>query len=189
LKQVATQVGGQGLFGSLAGMFMNNSGLVSMIREPVLRYLDSDEARGYVSQLLEERWEEWIDRSIGDLVGLVGEERLRSLVHSAGLNWLDARRLLGLSISQTIGLFAGKKSAWIDKVSEWMISWASGQIHKVLKAINLKQMVQDQVSRFPIERLEEILLEVSGREFRMITWLGVLLGILIGALQGVVWLL
>lgn len=189
LKQVAKQMGGQGLFGSLAGMFMNNSGMVTMIREPVLRYIDSDEARGYVGRLLDERWEDWIDRRISDIAAAVGEERLKGLLYHTGAQWLDARKLLGVSVSSTLGRFAMVKVGWIRRASEWLIGWGSGQIHKVLKAIDIRQTVQEQVSRFPIERIEEILLEVSGKEFRMITWLGVLLGILIGALQGVVWLL
>jgi uncharacterized membrane protein YheB (UPF0754 family) len=53
----------------------------------------------------------------------------------------------------------------------------------------LPQLVEAQVAKFPIERLEEIILSVSGKEFRAITWLGVLLGGLIGLVQSLVTIL
>ncbi|MGV2805536.1 DUF445 family protein, partial [Clostridium perfringens] len=56
-------------------------------------------------------------------------------------------------------------------------------IPAAMKAVNLPQLVQEQVEKFPIERLEEIILSVSGREFRAITWRGVLLGGVIGLFQ------
>jgi uncharacterized membrane protein YheB (UPF0754 family) len=58
-----------------------------------------------------------------------------------------------------------------------------------MKAVNLPQLVQEQVEKFPIERLEEVILSVSGREFRAITWLGVLLGGIIGLLQSLLTIL
>jgi uncharacterized membrane protein YheB (UPF0754 family) len=58
-----------------------------------------------------------------------------------------------------------------------------------MKAVNLPQLVQEQVEKFPIERLEEVILSVSGREFRAITWLGVLLGGIIGLFQSLLTML
>ncbi|MNO04618.1 hypothetical protein D3C81_2257180 [compost metagenome] len=52
-----------------------------------------------------------------------------------------------------------------------------------MQAISLPELVKEQVEKFPVERLEEIILNISGSEFRAITWLGALLGGFIGLLQ------
>src|SRR5690606_41684826 len=61
--------------------------------------------------------------------------------------------------------------------------WVIGQVEQVVQALELPKLVEREVSRFPIERIEQIVLGVSGKEFRAITWLGALLGGMIGLLQ------
>ena len=52
--------------------------------------------------------------------------------------------------------------------------------------MKLEDMVKEQVDSFPVSRLEEIVLGISKREFKMITILGGVLGGLIGIIQGLI---
>ena len=52
--------------------------------------------------------------------------------------------------------------------------------------MKLEDMVKEQVDTFPVSRLEEIVLGISKREFKMITILGGVLGGLIGIIQGLI---
>jgi uncharacterized membrane protein YheB (UPF0754 family) len=187
-KSLTRQVGGQGLFGSLAGMFVSETGLSSMIREPVLRYLESDEARNLVHQLLSDRWDEWMMRPIGDVISVVPEEQARHWLQEAGKRWLDPEHWLERNTGSTLASFSEKRDSLIHTASRMILQWGSSQIHNILGAMDIRETVRTQVSRFPLERLEEVLLQVSGKEFRMITWLGVLLGMMIGGIQALLYL-
>lgn len=50
-------------------------------------------------------------------------------------------------------------------------------------SVNLKQLIEDNIAAFDLERLETIVNEVAQREFRTIERLGAVLGFLIGCLQ------
>jgi len=50
-------------------------------------------------------------------------------------------------------------------------------------SVNLKQLIEDNIAAFDLERLEAIVNEVAKREFRTIERLGAVLGFLIGCLQ------
>jgi len=50
-------------------------------------------------------------------------------------------------------------------------------------SVNLKQLIEDNIAAFDLERLEAIVNEVAEREFRTIERLGAILGFLIGCLQ------
>ena len=50
-------------------------------------------------------------------------------------------------------------------------------------SVNLKQMIEDNIAAFDLERLEAIVNQVAKREFRTIERLGALLGFIIGLLQ------
>ncbi|MCM2606480.1 DUF445 family protein [Rossellomorea marisflavi] len=54
-----------------------------------------------------------------------------------------------------------------------------------MEKMNLQEIVQEQVSSFSVGRLEELVLGISKREFKMITYLGALLGGIIGIIQGI----
>jgi len=47
-------------------------------------------------------------------------------------------------------------------------------------------MVKEQVNSFPVQRLEELVLGISKKEFKMITVLGAILGGFIGIIQGLI---
>ena len=49
--------------------------------------------------------------------------------------------------------------------------------------VDLKQMIEDNISAFDLERLEAIVHAVANREFRTIERLGALLGFVIGCVQ------
>lgn len=55
----------------------------------------------------------------------------------------------------------------------------------MIQSVRLAEVVQEEVEAFQVDRLEEMVLGISRREFKMITYLGALLGGLIGLLQAV----
>jgi uncharacterized membrane protein YheB (UPF0754 family) len=50
-------------------------------------------------------------------------------------------------------------------------------------SVDLKQMIEDNIAAFDLERLESIVNAVAKREFRTIEGLGAVLGFVIGCLQ------
>ena len=58
------------------------------------------------------------------------------------------------------------------------------------EASTCRRWSQQKVAAFPVERLESLILEVASRELRAITWLGGVLGALIGRGQvALLWIL
>jgi uncharacterized membrane protein YheB (UPF0754 family) len=55
--------------------------------------------------------------------------------------------------------------------------------NRLEKGLDVPQLVETKVAAFPVARLEALILEVAARELRAITWLGGVLGALIGLLQ------
>ena len=50
-------------------------------------------------------------------------------------------------------------------------------------SVNLKQIIEDNIAAFDLNRLEAIVNQVASREFRTIERLGAVLGFMIGCLQ------
>jgi uncharacterized membrane protein YheB (UPF0754 family) len=65
----------------------------------------------------------------------------------------------------------------------YIIDLLDRHLESIMSTLDLAKLVEDQVAKFPIEQIERMILDVSGREFRAITWLGAVLGGIIGFVQ------
>ena len=65
------------------------------------------------------------------------------------------------------------------------IQLLSLHVEKLLNRLELDKLIKKQVDTFPTKRLEELVLGISKREFKMITFLGAYIGGLIGIVQGI----
>lgn len=72
---------------------------------------------------------------------------------------------------------------------EKLFTTAEGKIEDVLKRLNLAEVVREQVDSFPIAKLEELVLGIISKELKLITWLGGIIGGLVGVIQAVIVLL
>jgi uncharacterized membrane protein YheB (UPF0754 family) len=70
----------------------------------------------------------------------------------------------------------------LEEIMEYMVEEGAA-------GIKLAEMVEEKINTFPMERLEGMVMAVAKRELQHIEWIGGLLGMLIGFLQGALLLL
>ena len=91
------------------------------------------------------------------------------------------------SIADLIAPYRGQlMDEWIPRALEAGRQWISDQVETIVERLQLADIVRSEVETFSVERLEEMILSISRREFKMITYLGALLGGIIGAIQGII---
>lgn len=157
----------------------------SFILEVLMEVLKNSEEKR-LDELVElepsEEKEELI-RSISDyVIEILGSKEVR-----AELNWFLNQKLEDLS-----GKKLGKLSRWVDPglltpfsgfVVEEIIGVVSRQGSEIMNALDVQELVREEVDRFSTGEVERLVLEVTGDQFRAITWFGGLIGLLIGLLQ------
>lgn len=177
-----------GFLGTLAGIFMDEEKMSRKIRQIAIERLDTPLVRKEIDRFLGRKIGEWEQLSL--------EEVLQKTLGVEGSAWLAAQADSVLNVEVWLDqalqwtwrelLSGGRKEAVLDKVP-WVVEEGVGLIstylERIVAALDLPKLVKEQVSGFPVERLETIVLSVSGREFRAITWLGAVLGGTIGLLQ------
>lgn len=180
-KQLIDQAGG--VLGALAGMFMDESKIAAKVRQALSEVLDSEAIRGSLTDFIIHQMRLAEDMQLEKITSI--------LIDSGAKGWFSG--LLRWE-KWTEQLLSVRTDEWLNKHMEWIeaqcpifvrtgMNMLENNIERIFRTIQLDQLVEAQVRLFPIKRLEEIILTVSGREFRAITWLGVLLGGLIGLFQ------
>ncbi len=192
LRKLAAQLMDRqgGFIGMLAGIFVDEDKLVARLTPFLAEQLDSPKVRSQVSGLLGKR--------ILKLGEMTLEEALRKLSKEEPpeqwvQRWMEERlpwaewtgKLEHFPVGQWLADREETWQRWLSAAVDGALAAIGRQAHRIVAALRLPEMVRTQVERFPVERLEQVILSVSGREFKAITWLGVLLGGMIGLLQSI----
>lgn len=91
---------------------------------------------------------------------------------------------------KTIAAFLGIRNIDIAKISETLvealIELLESRMPALVDAIDFKSMVSERIDSFEMKEAERIVLQVAKKELSWITWLGGILGAMIGLIQSVI---
>ncbi|MBW4839743.1 MAG: DUF445 family protein [Paenibacillaceae bacterium] len=180
-----------GFLGTMAAIFMDEDKLVQKMTPALVQALRGEEAVSKTAQAIESRLELYGEKPVAELLAaLTGEEALDWL--SGKLEQLPLERWLeqaeNLPLRSLIEPWKIQAIAMVPVLTDRLLRLVTKGIPSAMQAVDLPGLVEEQVQKFPVERLEEVILSVSGKEFRAITWLGVLLGGIIGLFQSMLML-
>ncbi|MEK5210782.1 DUF445 domain-containing protein [Bacillus sp. FSL R5-0603] len=174
----------RGMLGSMVQMFLGNSSLADRVLPELLKFLRNEETNKLLSDLLKNEWGKLREYTFNE-----ADEKwnAKALIFSLKRRVLQAfstapffNNTIGtLTVRYESELTQQMLPALLDKLLEGI----SSNLESVLKRLRLEEIVKEQVDQFPVERLEEMVLSISKKEFKMITYLGGLLGGMIGAIQ------
>lgn len=177
-----------GFLGTMAAIFMDEDKLVRKLTPALVRALQSEEAKDKVAKAIRGKLEMFGEKPAAELLEMVtgtpAQEWLSDKIKQLPLEkWIATAE--SVRISSLVAPWQAQAQAALPSVTDRLLALVVKGIPTAMKAIQLPKLVQEQVQKFPVERLEEVILSVSGKEFRAITWLGVLLGGIIGLFQSV----
>ena len=73
-----------------------------------------------------------------------------------------------------------------QKLTNVIIENASKHMSPIMKKVNLRQMVEQQINTFDLAYIEKLIIDIANKELKLIMFLGFLLGGIIGLLQGII---
>ncbi|NDI36303.1 DUF445 domain-containing protein [Chengkuizengella sediminis] len=177
-----------GLMGTLAGLFMDGQKITTKVKAVVIEQLDSPTVNNTLYQFFYHKISDWEKKGLSEWMDQFSdrEDHLSWLREKTSevLKWEEwLNRLLEKPLQPILQNNKQSINKQIPVVLNFLLGQLSKNVEQIVSAIELPQLVQSEVNKFPTERVEEIVLSVSGKEFRAITWLGAVLGGLIGLVQ------
>ncbi|WP_440614863.1 DUF445 domain-containing protein [Bacillus subtilis] len=174
----------RGMLGSMVQMFLGNSSLADRVLPELVKFLRNEETNKLLSDLLKNEWGKLREYTFNEAdekwnaKALIFSLKRRVLQAFSTAPFFD-NTIGTLTVRYESELTQQMLPALLDKLLEGI----SSNLESVLKRLRLEEIVKEQVDQFPVERLEEMVLSISKKEFKMITYLGGLLGGIIGAIQ------
>ncbi len=178
-----------GMLGNMLQMFLGNVNLTERIQKEIIKFLNSEGTKDLVTTLLRKEWDKVLDWQAEKVEEQFGKEQLVKTLKQYLHKVIRVDHVLATPISS---LTESYKERMIENVAPAAVQmfggWLSNRIEDLMKRLHLSEVVREQVETFSVQRIEEMVLMITSRELKMITYLGALLGGLIGLFQGVVML-
>ncbi len=170
---------------NLVGMFLGNVSLVDSVQPEVIKFLGQDGTERLLTDVLQKEWEKLKGRDVKELETFVEKEMIVNSILSAVKVEETVSRFLNQSVQQVC---EPVRETIVEKVVpsavEKGLKWGTENVGSILGNLQLAEIVQQEVSTFSTERLEDLVLSITKNELKMITYLGALLGGTIGFIQG-----
>lgn len=178
----------KGTFGGMIQMFIGDgSSLVPMLQREVKKFLSSDSTFHVLNNLLQKEWDKLQVQTVSQLLGDLDFTSTTERIQKYAREQLAIRDRLDLPLVH----YLPDGAKWLQdnvypKLVETTFTQVENKLEDILSRMDLENVVREQVDKFPVETLEDLVLGISKREFKMITVLGFLLGGIIGVVQGII---
>ncbi|MFQ3543764.1 DUF445 family protein [Halobacillus rhizosphaerae] len=175
----------QGFFGSMISSFMGSESLTERMYPAIIRYISAQETNDWLRSMLQDELHELASQPISQFEAKIGKSAVGRALGQAVAKSLPIEEWMSRSVAEWSKPVRSRiLNDLVPYVVKQLSAAISDRIEGLMKSMHLSEIVQEEVESFQVDRLEEMVLGISRREFKMITYLGALLGGIIGLLQG-----
>ncbi|MCM3712616.1 DUF445 family protein [Alkalihalobacillus oceani] len=174
----------KGTIGNMVSMFLGNERLVDKVQPELIKFFRDEGTSQLVENLLNQEWHNIKQKRLGELEEFLNEEQTVAWLVQTAEQQVPVYQWLELPLNEWAPKYEeAVTTAIIPKGVDLLTEWLALHLETLLASFHLDDIVREQVQAFSVERLEELVLSISRREFKMITYLGALLGGVIGLIQ------
>ncbi|WP_430536079.1 DUF445 family protein [Listeria rocourtiae] len=177
----------RGKVGGMVGLFLNNDTFVTRMQKEVLKFLGKPETEAVLEALIVSEWQQFSERALVDVMPVDKQEQFSEQLIAEIMRTVQLEKWLDTPVQDWIRPY---EQDILDRVVPFLIDtvlhFASEHSAEVMKRLEIGTMVQHQIEAFSLHEMEQIVLDISGKELKMITYLGGFLGGFIGVLQGII---
>jgi uncharacterized membrane protein YheB (UPF0754 family) len=176
----------RGTLGNILGMFLGNTSVADKVQPEIVKFIKHEGTQEILHNLLRKEWAKLKLMKIEEVIDKLPEEDMMLQLHTSLIKIVNIDGHLSKPLSHWLSLHQHTFTEtllpkWVGKGTDLL----ANKIPNLMTKLHLQKVVQEQVESFSVARLEELVLGISRREFKMITYLGALLGGVIGLIQSI----
>lgn len=176
-----------GKVGGMVGLFLNNDTFVTRMQKEVVKFIGKPETAGVLEALIVSEWQQFSGRALIDVIPVSKQEKFSEQLVAEIMRTVQLEKWMDTPVQEWIRPY---EQEILDKVVPFLVDavlqFAREHSADVMRRLEIGKMVQHQIEAFSLAEMEQIVLDISGKELKMITYLGGFLGGFIGILQGVI---
>lgn len=173
-----------GMLGNMLQMVLGNVNLVDKIQPEIIKFLKNEGTKDIITTLIKNEWQKLLQFDVAYFEDLITKEKGLTIFKNTAHSLLRVDQFMQTPLHELVVPFKDTLLNDLAPSSVTLLgSWLSERIEVIMNKLHLAEVVKEQVESFSLERLEEMILMIAKKELKMITYLGALLGGIIGVIQ------
>lgn len=175
-----------GKMGSFAKMFLNVDSLTEKAQRELEKLLKRPEMKEALENLLITEWRQLLEKNLGELVSSEKKKAFLQQVEHEARGFLENEKWLNRPLQENLAKYEQQiVEYFIPYGVERLLAFASDHSGDLLNRLEIAALIESQIATFSLHEMEQIVISISGKELKMITYLGGILGGVIGIVQGI----
>ncbi len=177
----------RGKLWNMVQMFIGNDSLADKFQPELIKFFNNPRTKEMLVNVLRDEWIKVQDKPIEDLLAKVEDDTLLDYIKQWGSEIIQVETLFQKSIAELIAPYREKLHVEIaPRLLAAVGDYLTTRSGEILERFEVEAIVREQIESFSLQRLEELVISIAKKELVMITYLGAILGGLIGLIQGII---
>lgn len=167
--------------------FMTKENIALNIQKELVKLLNHPKMFSIVERFIVEEYDKLKGKSINEFLSESDKDDLVFSIGSVMQERINIRGLLNKPIVEfNEALFTSFKARGKYRLKDNTIDYLAYNMGRIMDKLQLAEVIKKQIDSFQLDHIENLVMDVANKEFRMITLLGFILGAIIGLFQGIV---
>ena len=175
----------RGKMWNMIQMFIGHDSLADRLQPELVKLFQHPGTKQMLTQLLLDEVKKIEGNSVKEFIEHVNDEKTLAYIDQLIEDIVPVDQLFDQSIATFIQPYREKiETEIVPKLINIVGLYIVDHIEEILQRFQVEEIVREQIEAFSLETLEEIVVSIAKKELVMITYLGALLGGIIGIFQG-----
>ncbi|MFO3688511.1 DUF445 domain-containing protein [Staphylococcus felis] len=168
-------------------MFMTQEAIAERIQIELLRLTEQPKAQHILKEQIQKEYDRLKRMPLCDIVDRNQFNDLKHQMISYSISQVNLSKRVHQPVSQVFpDLFNALDDKGVRKISQLVISLLANRLTSILKQVNIRGLVEEQINRFELDYIERLIFEIANKELKLIMLLGFVLGGIVGLFQGLI---
>lgn len=171
----------------LLQMFMTKESIADRIQHELIRLTNHPKAIDIANQIIDNEYETFKSKQLSEVLNEQQFQSFKTSITDLVIGYMDINNMATRSLNTlTPNFIQFLENKVTQKLTNVIIENASKHMSPIMKKVNLRQMVEQQINTFDLAYIEKLIIDIANKELKLIMFLGFLLGGIIGLLQGII---
>ncbi|MEB7385039.1 DUF445 domain-containing protein [Staphylococcus xylosus] len=171
----------------LLQMFMTKESIADRIQHELIRLTNHPKAKDIANQIIDNEYETFKSKQLSEVLNEQQFQSFKTSITDLAIGYMDINNMATRSLNTlTPNFIQFLENKVTQKLTNVIIENASKHMSPIMKKVNLRQMVEQQINTFDLAYIEKLIIDIANKELKLIMFLGFLLGGIIGLLQGII---
>lgn len=171
----------------LLQMFMTKESIADRIQQELIRLTQHPQSQIIITKVLNDEYETFKDKNLDEIIKAQQFKNYSQLVFNELKTYLNLKDKTQRPINQIVPQFIQfLEDDTSKRMTDLIIKGTSKHLTNIMKKINLRQLIEEQINTFDLKYIENLIIEIANKELKLIMTLGFILGGIIGFFQGVI---